>query len=166
MRVEPCQTVGVRMSVCCGAGSMHPRYRFTMQACTNCKVIDLCAFELRQEQLFKLVTPLKHICSTPPLCVSQAGTGDLTTGILQFRNSFALNKNVQGMPDKSFTVEFWARGPAIAAAGRHATTQQGSQNLVSYATSVANPGAAVISSRVVPHSASLPVRACKPDSQT
>ncbi|MEW5305376.1 MAG: hypothetical protein WDW36_007919 [Sanguina aurantia] len=44
------------------------------------------------------------------------------------------------MPDKSFTVEFWARGPAIAAAGRHATTQQGSQNLVSYASSVANPG--------------------------
>lgn len=45
------------------------------------------------------------------------------------------------MPDKSFTVEFWAKGPAIVQDGRHASTEQGSQNLVSYATELVGQGA-------------------------
>ena len=38
------------------------------------------------------------------------GENTLHTGKLEFKNNLAVDKNAKGMPDKSFTVEFWAKG--------------------------------------------------------
>ena len=48
---------------------------------------------------------------------SSAGGGSLHTGRLEFRNNLALNKATKGMPEKSFSVEFWARGRALDKTG-------------------------------------------------
>jgi hypothetical protein len=42
--------------------------------------------------------------------------GSLHTGKLEFKNNLAVDKTVKGMPDKSFTVEFWARGKKLSKA--------------------------------------------------
>ncbi|KAF5833076.1 hypothetical protein DUNSADRAFT_10740 [Dunaliella salina] len=60
----------------------------------------------------------------------------LNTGLLQFRNNFALQKQASKMPGESFTIEFWARG---GAAGDDAQ-QQRSANLFSYATESESTG--------------------------
>jgi hypothetical protein len=39
-------------------------------------------------------------------------------GRLEFKNNLALNKATKGMPEKSFTVEFWAKGTALDKQGR------------------------------------------------
>lgn len=50
------------------------------------------------------LTPLDSPTQPPP-------------GRLEFKNNLALNKHTKGMPDKSFTVEFWARGQPLDAKG-------------------------------------------------
>jgi hypothetical protein len=40
--------------------------------------------------------------------------GSLHTGKLEFKNNLAVDKTVKGMPQKSFTVEFWARGKTLS----------------------------------------------------
>lgn len=44
-------------------------------------------------------------------------THTFTAGRLEFRNNLALNKGTKAMPEKSFTVEFWARGQALSKGG-------------------------------------------------
>jgi hypothetical protein len=63
------------------------------------------------------------------------GGGPLHTGKLEFKNNVAVSRAAKGMPDKSFTVEFWARGgglPTKGGAGEVPGVQRFSQ-LVSYA---------------------------------
>jgi hypothetical protein len=43
----------------------------------------------------------------------KSGGNALRTGSLGFKNNVALNKAVKGMPEKSFTVEFWARSKKL-----------------------------------------------------
>jgi hypothetical protein len=43
----------------------------------------------------------------------KAGGNALRTGSLGFKNNVALNKAVKGMPEKSFSVEFWARSKKL-----------------------------------------------------
>jgi hypothetical protein len=43
----------------------------------------------------------------------KSGGNALRTGSLSFKNNVALNKAVKGMPEKSFTVEFWARSKKL-----------------------------------------------------
>jgi hypothetical protein len=46
-------------------------------------------------------------------------------GRLEFKNNLALNKQTKGMPEKSFTVEFWARGQALDTSGRTQASGRG-----------------------------------------
>ena len=57
---------------------------------------------------------------TPPPHPPQPNTAQTppAPGRLEFRNNLALNKATKGMPDKSFTVEFWARGQPLDKQGR------------------------------------------------
>ncbi|KAI8473932.1 MAG: concanavalin A-like lectin/glucanase [Monoraphidium minutum] len=51
--------------------------------------------------------------AVPPLRADveiKRDANSLHTGRLEFKNNLALNKNMRGMPERSFTVEFWARG--------------------------------------------------------
>ena len=41
----------------------------------------------------------------------------MDTGSLTFANNYAANDAMTGMPLRDFTVEFWARTPAISAEG-------------------------------------------------
>jgi hypothetical protein len=43
----------------------------------------------------------------------RSGGNSLRTGHLTFRNNVAVNKAVRGMPEKDFTVEFWAKGAKL-----------------------------------------------------
>eukprot|EP00879_Flechtneria_rotunda_P000467 GHRR01000568.1.p1 GENE.GHRR01000568.1~~GHRR01000568.1.p1 ORF type:complete len:1094 (+),score=373.48 GHRR01000568.1:402-3284(+) len=43
----------------------------------------------------------------------QSGGNSVRTGMLTFKNNVAVNKLVKGMPEKSFTIEFWARSKAL-----------------------------------------------------
>ncbi|WIA11894.1 hypothetical protein OEZ85_011978 [Tetradesmus obliquus] len=43
----------------------------------------------------------------------KSGGNALRTGSLNFKNNVALNKAVKGMPEKSFSVEFWARSKKL-----------------------------------------------------
>lgn len=54
----------------------------------------------------------------------------LHTGAITFRNDFAINKQASAMPDKSFTIEMWARGGRLVAEQEVAKTE----TLLSYAT--------------------------------
>ena len=47
----------------------------------------------------------------------KSSAGALHTGRLEFRNNLALNKATKGMPEKSFSIEFWARGRALDKSG-------------------------------------------------
>ncbi|KIY91972.1 hypothetical protein MNEG_15991 [Monoraphidium neglectum] len=65
----------------------------------------------------------------------------LHTGRLEFKNNLALAKTTKGMPEKSFTVEFWARGQALDKKGN---AQDKFAQLFSYAaqrTDNTKPGA-------------------------
>jgi hypothetical protein len=68
-----------------------------------------------------------------------SGASPLKTGVLQFRNNFALTKRATQMPGGSFTLEMWARGAAV---GDEATAQRRS-NLLSYATEALGQGECV-----------------------
>jgi hypothetical protein len=59
--------------------------------------------------------------------------GPRRAGKLEFKNNVALGKAVKGFPDKSFTVEFWARGPALDEAHPPSSQELNSQ-FFSYAT--------------------------------
>lgn len=43
----------------------------------------------------------------------RSGGNSLRTGMLSFKNNVAVNKAVKGMPEKDFTVEFWAKGAKL-----------------------------------------------------
>lgn len=43
----------------------------------------------------------------------RSGGNSLRTGQLTFRNNVAVNKAARGMPEKDFTVEFWAKGAKL-----------------------------------------------------
>lgn len=58
----------------------------------------------------------------------------MNAGHLEFHNNFAVNKAVSAMPDKSFSVELWARGGEVETDAKRRDTQQHRANLVSYAT--------------------------------
>lgn len=77
---------------------------------------------------------VRHIHSalshTTP-CPAQPGLGELRTGKLSLRNNFGLTKTATGMPEGDFTVEMWARGPAVTPNGANA---QPSATILSYAT--------------------------------
>ena len=54
------------------------------------------------------------LLAAAPAPASQPGrTERLSTGSLEFRNSMALNKAARAMPDRSFSVELWAKGRAV-----------------------------------------------------
>lgn len=42
-----------------------------------------------------------------------SGGNSMRTGMLTFKNNLALNKRMAGMPEKSFTIEFWARSKKL-----------------------------------------------------
>jgi hypothetical protein len=43
----------------------------------------------------------------------RSGGNSLHTGSLSFKNNVAVNKAVKGMPEKDFTIEFWAKGAKL-----------------------------------------------------
>lgn len=45
----------------------------------------------------------------------RSGGNSMRTGMLTFKNNMALNKRMAGMPEKSFTIEFWARSKKLDA---------------------------------------------------
>lgn len=60
-------------------------------------------------------------------------------GALAFRNNYAINHNVTGMPTGDFSVGFWARTPAIDELKTPVANQA---ELFSYATHLSKSGAA------------------------
>jgi len=58
------------------------------------------------------------------------GANSLHTGKLEFKNNLAVDKNAKGMPEKSFTVEFWAKGRKL---GEDQDTMDKFSQLFSYA---------------------------------
>lgn len=64
------------------------------------------------------------------MCNSQDGK-QLSTGSLSFANNYAFNPEMINMPERDFTVEFWARTPAYD--GDKSTTNSFT-SLFSYAT--------------------------------
>ena len=63
------------------------------------------------------------------VCIAQDGK-QLSTGSLNFANNYAFNPAMVNMPEKDFTVEFWARTPAY----NEDTTTNSFTTLFSYAT--------------------------------
>jgi hypothetical protein len=59
------------------------------------------------------------------------------SGVLEFKNNVALGKAVKGFPDKSFTVEFWAKGPALDES-QPPNSQELNSQFFSYATQEAD----------------------------
>lgn len=49
----------------------------------------------------------------PAYVLQSDGQHKLQTSALSFRNNYAINHNVSGMPTADFTLAFWARTPAI-----------------------------------------------------
>jgi hypothetical protein len=43
----------------------------------------------------------------------RSGGNSLRTGSVSFKNNVAVNKGVKGMPEKDFTIEFWAKGAKL-----------------------------------------------------
>lgn len=57
---------------------------------------------------------LSLLSSPSPMNVEISSSGSsLRTGMLTFKNNLALNKNMKSMPEKSFTIEFWARSKSL-----------------------------------------------------